>query len=152
MFKLAIILTFVLLSPFNVYASPESDAVKFIEAIGAGKNLKILSSRVARNTTTYRVMIAKAGAKKVNRLLKKELKESIKNHPSQWNKNLAKAYLEHFTVKELNSLTNEKQKSPYRKKLVKNQRKVGISMQRISKKLLNTVVTKALTSTYKSVL
>ena len=152
MFKLVITLTLVLLLPISVHASPENDAVKFVESIGAGKNLKVLSSRVARNTTTYRIMIAKADKEKVNRILKKELNKSIKNNQLQWNKYLAKAYLEHFTSEELNSLTNEKKKSPYRKKLIKNQRNVGLSMQKISKKLLNAVVTNALTNTYKSVL
>ncbi len=133
-------------------ASPTNEALRFVETMKLGNNVKALSFSAAQRTNTFAIMKSNIGAIKAKEALTKELKKSIAKHQRQWNHNLAQAYFEHFTPEELNSISQEKKNSPYAKKFIANQRKVGASMQKSSKGLLEEIVTEAMKNAYTNTL
>lgn len=148
MFKLIATLSISILLTFNAQASPENSAIHFIETLGIGNNLKVISASAARDTKTYNMIVSKIGPVRAESILKTELTKSTDKYQDQWNKNLAHVYLKYFSVDELNSLSKDKQKSPYAKKMVKKLREISSSMQSKSNGLLKTIVTEAITNTY----
>ena len=50
MFKLIATLSISILLTFNAQASPENSAIHFIETLGIGNNLKVISASAARDT------------------------------------------------------------------------------------------------------
>ena len=94
------------------------------------------------------MIVSKIGPVRAESILKTELTKSTDKYQDQWNKNLAHVYLKYFSVDELNSLSKDKQKSPYAKKMVKKLREISSSMQSKSNGLLKTIVTEAITNTY----
>lgn len=126
-------------------------AVEFVEKSGVGNNLTQLSARAALGTQTYRMIVAEVGEKEANQLLKELIKITTTKYQSEWNQKLAEAYLQHFSIEELNSVYYEKGKSEYARKMLSKRGDVGETMQEKSKGLLNTIVTEILTSIFKRV-
>jgi hypothetical protein len=135
---------FILLFSENAFASPETDAVNFVEELHLGKNLYNMSNAVVRKSQTYQIITSKIGKIAAEKLVDKELRASINQYQSEWNKNLALSYLEYFTPSELNSLAQEKMKSKYFNKMKNKQKEVGVSMQKKSQDLLIKITSQAL--------
>jgi hypothetical protein len=135
------------LAPIS-FASPEDEATAFVNETGLGTNLLTMALRVSKNTRTYRTMVANNGESEASALVSKHIQKSVNNHQEEWNKNLADSYLEHFSLAELNSIKLEKSNSPHLSKFRTKKKDVGASMQAKSNKLLQKIVTKALTNAF----
>ena len=146
------ILTILSISIGLADASPTEEALRFVEAMKLGNNIKVLSFRAAQRTNTFAIMQNNIGYEKAKAALTNELNKSISKHQAQWNQNLALAYLEYFTPEELNSISQEKQSSPHAKKFITSQSKVGASMQKTSKGLLEKIITEAVKNAYTNTL
>lgn len=130
------------------WAYSEKAAVAFVEKTGLGNNLERMALRVAMNTQTYRMLDADIGKSDAASLVKKHIRIVTQSYQNEWNDNLAEAYLDHFSIEELNSIYTEKKSSPYIEKFQAKQKDVGASMQVRSKVLLQKVVAEALKNAF----
>ncbi|MBU2881992.1 hypothetical protein KO525_05270 [Psychrosphaera sp. B3R10] len=125
--------------------------LQFVQELKLGNNLKAMGLKVSLNTETYRIIKSEVGDKKAKEILLIELNKSINKYQKEWDKNLSSAYDEVFKDNELKSILELKQKSPYAKKFIESQRKVGESMQNRSGDLLNKVVAEAIKNAFSKV-
>lgn len=132
---------------FAVAQSDES-ALKMVKELRLGQNLGAMSYRMAKITTTYQGVAAKVGVEKADELLRAELAISVPKHQDQWDKNLAKAWAPLMARAEFESITAEKQKSPYAAKFTSLQNQAGTAMRADSEKLLSTVIAEALNNVF----
>jgi len=126
------------------WATPEDDAINFVQETKLGNNLAPMAVRIAITSESYQAIVADLGEEEAQKLVGKHLKSSVESHQAEWNKNLASSYLEFFSAEELNSLLSEKAESPHFAKFKGQQLDVGTSMQKKSTDLLEKVVDEAM--------
>lgn len=131
-------------------ATPEEEALTFVETLDLGQNLEALTEQVAKNTQTYRMIVATVGADGAEDLLESELSGALPKYQSRWNANLAASYLLHFSPEELRSLAEERAASPYLSKFQEKQRDVGLEMQSRSGDLLQEAAAEVVENAFRS--
>jgi len=111
-----------------------------------GSNLTTFSHRVARVTQTYKIIVARVGKSKADKILNEELQKNISENQARWNENMAVAHAKHMSEEEVLSLLNGGSESPYYPKRVALQGEIGKTMRELSENLLNQVVTDSVAS------
>lgn len=134
---------FISLFSLNAYSLPEDEAIKFVEKLQLGRNFYDMAYKTAQASQTYAMIVSEIGSREATKLLNTELNISIKKYQKQWDKNLALSYLEYFTPAELNSLAEEKDKSPYKYKMLNKQNDVGRAMEKKSQEIFVKVISEA---------
>jgi hypothetical protein len=138
--------------PHSALASADRDAAAaMIKELGLGNNLPVLILTVLSKTETFRMFLADAGPIRGPRLIQSHIDAVVPKYQGQWDANLAAAYAEHFTAKEMISLAKDKQASPYMSALRDRQHDVGTSMQRLSSDLLTKITSEVLGGAYSEV-
>ena len=117
----------------------EERALKLVQTLRLGENLAGMTYQFAKITTTYRGTEATLGQQKADELLRSEISVAVPKHQREWNRNLAKAWAPLMTSEEFDSVTSEKQKSPFASKFVSLQDRAGATMKVNSEPLLKTV-------------
>lgn len=128
------------------FAQSEDSALKMVKALRLGENLADMTYKLAKVTTTYKVVETTLGLQKADELLRAEIAVAAPNHQEQWNRNLAQAWAPLMTSAEFESVVAEKQKSPFASKFISLQDRAGVTMKTNSEPLLKTVLTEVLTS------
>ena len=146
--KLLFKFTFVLLLTFTSHAKESDIALRFVNELQLGKNLKSMGLKVSMATQTFRMVTAEVGADKAKSILNVELEKVIKKYQAEWNENLSLSYLDSFSESELLSILELKQKSPHVKKFISSQSTVGSNMRKRSDDLLNQVVAEAIKNSF----
>lgn len=134
---------FISLFSLNAYSLPEDEAIKFVEKLQLGRNFYDMAYKTAQASQTYAMIVSEIGSREATKLLNTELNISIKKYQKQWDKNLALSYLKYFTPAELNSLAEEKDKSPYKYKMLNKQNDVGRAMEKKSQEIFVKVISEA---------
>ncbi len=137
--------------PVRAADDPKQVALAFVQASGAGNNLKQLSFAAAQFTTTYRMVVQKKGEAEARHLLAEEVLAIAPQYQDQWNRNLADAYLLHCTPEQLASVTKDKQGSPFFQSVVLQRSAAGEDMQKSSSKLLKDMVAAVLLGLFKQI-
>jgi hypothetical protein len=138
--------------PDAAIASADRDAAAaMIKELHLGNNLRLLVLTAASKTETFHMILAHTGPVQGPQLIQSHIDAVLPKYQGQWDANLAAAYAEHFTAKEMTSLVKDKQASPYMSALRDRQHDVGTSMQRISSDLLIKITTEVLAGAYADV-
>jgi len=130
--------------PFLALAATEDVALDFVQKLKPGNNLPTMAFQIGKKTQTYRMLELQLGSAEASKLFNGEVMAALPRFQVEWNANLAKSYAEAFSSEELNSLIQEKEKSPSFKKLQMSQSSVGASMRKRSEKIPSLLVTEAL--------
>ena len=131
-----------------VFAQTEDSALNMVRELRLGQNLGGMSYKLSKVTITFKGIAAKVGPQKADEMLKAELAYAVPRHQDQWDRNLAKAWAPLMTASEFDSMTANKQKSPYAAKFSSLQNEAGAAMKANSEKLLTTVMTEALSKAF----
>jgi hypothetical protein len=135
--------------PHSTYASADREAaIAMVNELHLSNNLPQLVASAATKTQTFAQFLAKVGPVQGAQIFKSHMDSVLIKYQGQWNTNLAMAYAEHFTAKEMISLTKEKKASPYASALVERQHDVGLSMQRLSTDLLIKITSEVVAGAY----
>jgi len=138
--------------PHSALASADRDAAAaMIKELHLGNNLQVLVLTTLSKTETFHMFLVDAGPVRGPSLIQSHIDAVLPKYQGEWDANLAAAYAEHFTAKEMISLTNLKQGSPYVSALRDRQNDVGISMQRLSRDLLIKITAEVLGGAYAEV-
>jgi hypothetical protein len=147
-----LLITLSSLTPLAIAEPTNTAAREFVRRQHLGSNLKPLAFAAAQKTQTFAILVSKIGASEARVLVSDELNSHAHQFQGQWDENLAKAYAQHFTPEELESLASGGRNSRYVRKLREKQDAVGESMQRVSTPILTAYVTAAMTSAYSKIL
>lgn len=122
------------------YGQSEDGALRMVKTLRLGENLAGMTYQFAKLTTTYRGVEVTIGTQKADELLRSEIVAALPKYQEQWNKNLAQAWAPLMTNAEIESVTTEKQQSPFSGKFVSLQDKAGAAMKIKSEPLLKDVL------------
>jgi hypothetical protein len=139
------------ISTAAVAGAEQDAAAAMVREFRLGQKFPVMVLTAASQTQTFKTFMLEAGPAKARQIFTSHMDAVIPKYQSEWDRNLADAYAEHFTVREMRSIVQEKQASPYVKALQKRQRDVGVSMQRRSTELLSKVTTEVLAGAYAEV-
>jgi hypothetical protein len=129
-------------------SAANSEAVALINKNNLSSNLPKMALQVIRKSQTFRGMVSKIGEQKSEKVIAKHLEIQIGNHILEWNRNLAEAHLEFFTLPEMRSIFKEKGRSPFFKAYRKVKKDINHSMRNKSGDLFTKIVTKTLQNAY----
>jgi len=129
----------------------QNAAPAMVRELHLGANFPAVVLTTVLLTQTFKMLVVEAGSEKARRIAVSHVDAVIPKYQAQWDRNLAAAYAEHFTAREMLSIVQEKQASPYAKALQERERDVGVSMQRRSSDLLSKVATEVLAGAYAEV-
>lgn len=127
------------------FAQSEDSALKMVKALKLGDNLGRMSYQMSKVTTTYQGIAAKVGPQKADEMLRAELATSVPKYQAQWDKNLAQAWAPLMSREEFESVTSQRQQSPFSAKFMSLQNQAGAAMKAKSEPVLTSVMTEVLT-------
>lgn len=133
------------------FASPEDDAIYFVEKMGVGKNFPQMVLAVASKMQTAKMITNELGISDGRALIKENVAKATEKYQNDWNRNLALSYLEFFSGEELREVADKKIKSKAFKEIEKRQREIGLSMQKKSMKLLQETAAEAMTNAFTAI-
>jgi hypothetical protein len=116
---------------------------------GVTKNFPMMCIQTAVLTQTYAIMVSSIGKEKTMQILIDETKAITPKYQEQWDINMAKAWAPHLTDEEMVSIKLEKQKSPYARKFMAQQDKVGPVIQSLSKDLLISTTSEIIANSFR---
>lgn len=132
----------------KVLSEAQSVAVEFVNKTGVNKNFQYFLLQAATYTTTIMGLSKEYGANQVFEILKIEIDRVVSKYKDRWDQNLADAYLEYFSVEELESILKEKRNSPFAAKFKEQQAAVGAIMKESSRPILEEALPEVLMAVF----
>lgn len=125
-------------------------ALEFLKKWKLNANLYLLTSDAMMNTTTFRIMVNNQGLADSRNLLVKNMVQILPKYQTEWDRNMAAVYAQHFSAEELQSLTQEGPKSPWAKKLASptTQEVLGQEMREKSSSILQAAAAEVLSKSF----
>jgi hypothetical protein len=120
-----------------VLAGADMDAARaLVRTQHLGANFQAMVLTVVSRTVTFTMAAKQVGPPKAFELLQNQMKTLLPKYQAAWDENLAAAYAQNFTPKELIGLSTDGQSSQYYSALKERQAAVGTTMQDLSGELL----------------
>jgi len=126
----------------------EEIAVQMVQEFELGSGLVPAGLLIAERTQTFAAIAARRGQATARRLVERELAAAAPSHRAEWERILARCYLEHFTPEELESITREGRRSPFAAKLAAEAKKIQSSVNARGAEFFSAYVTEALTRAF----
>lgn len=125
-------------------------ALEFLRKWKLNANLYLLTSDAIMKTTTFRIMVNNLGPDETKGLLVKNMVQILPKYQTEWDRNMAAIYAQHFSAEELQSLTQEGPKSQWAKKLASpsTQEVLGQEMREKSSAMLQAAAAEVLTQSF----
>lgn len=120
------------------------EAIKFIEKMGLGSNLISLALTAGKSTQTFNLLAMKMGLSRANDLFIESMENVLSTYQREWDKKMALAYLNFFTLDELRCVSDGMSNSQAVNKFNAMRIDIGNNIQCSAKNILSALIAEIL--------